>query len=163
MTTATTREYRTTDPLDTLAGPIRRAVLDQADAMPRYLLPVIAALLARFHRCGRMRDLYDDDGGVMRMRPLSTWVSRFARAGYASPAVILRTLRLALAVRLLNQGWTVTAVTYEMHWSSTGAFARTFREATGRTPTARGGLTWESLVADLLSPQRTLALATGAR
>ncbi len=153
--------YTVTD-LDKLAGPVRRIALECADAMPRYLLPMVGALLAHFHEQGRVGAIYADAGEAVRRWPLTTWQSRFLRAGYASPQVMLDALRLGLAVRLLDMGFRVQWVAYAMGWSSPQAFGRWFRHHTGRTPTRRGALETTATLRAALSPQLALSLAGAA-
>lgn len=153
--------YTVTD-LDALAGPVRRIALELADDLPRYLLPVIGALLGLFHVEPRVLAIYGEAGPLVRRFALTTWRSRFERAGYASPKAILDALRLCLAVRLLDDGWTVQRVAYDMGCSSPQAFTRWFRHLTGRTPMTRGTLDTDAILRSAMTPQLALALVGAA-
>jgi hypothetical protein len=133
--------------------------LEYPEAMPRYLWPVISALLARFHECGCWRAIYRESAPEVRRWPLSTWESRFVRAGYPSPTTVLHALRLSIAYRLLDEGWERQRIAYDMGCSSPQSFARWFRHQTGRTPTTRGTLDAAATIRAAMSPQLALPLA----
>ena len=147
--------------LDALAGPIRRRAFDAMDAMPPNVSAAVGVLLAWFAGPPLSTAHVPDRAPTVRLlfgAGTQTVTSRFIRAGYASPKVMLSALRLALAIRLLDAGRSATETAYALGWSSPQAFGRAFRYQTGRNISQRGGLAWEPIVDAALSPQREMAL-----
>ncbi|WP_030521944.1 AraC family transcriptional regulator [Nocardia rhamnosiphila] len=121
-------------------GRLRQVLLDQLDRMPqqRLLLPV-----ARDERLRRACALVEADLETTwtlaelgrRVGAGERTLTRLFRTEFAMTYPQWRThLRLHRAVRLLAEGYSVTAVAGRCGWASPSAFIDVYRHAFGRTP-----------------------------
>ena len=142
------------------AGRVRREAFDYMDEMPSEIMRPVGVLLSWFDTAAPVKIV-----DVFKSETITSLQSRFRRAGYLTPRVMLDALRLRYALHLAAAGWTQEHIALCVGHTSSQAYRRWFQRLTGYPSSYWRQVDADSILRDALTPypQTRLALTAATR